>query len=212
MAFDSNLISLLPQFIKGFQGLTLINEGAQIQVDGANLQADADRGAGQQALQGGQYSAGVYRQAGNAAIAEANYNVALNQINTARQNNALAKQTIQVNSTNRVTQAKSGFSFGSKSYLAVQANVLDNVTQQVVQLRNSAKQREQQITYEGLLTNQAYENKARSAEYQGQAAQVAAENRARASEYSGEVASYQAGTKNAQNIGGMVTNLFDSFK
>lgn len=229
----NDLVTLLPSFIQGIQGMSMLNDGAEIAVGGAKMEAGAFRTAGTisaqgydfaglAAINGSKYSAAVARNAGKAAIAAAEYNKGLNRINEQRADDALGKQIAPLFATNRVTQANSGFSFGSGSYLAVTSQAMSNLERVIVQNRNTALQQRAQIGYEGQLTNMGYENQARATEYSGTvakvnynyqaaAAKVTAENQARNAEYQGEIAEYQAKAANTKNVIGMVSSAFDAF-
>ncbi len=204
------MLDVLPQMIQGFQGISLLNDGADMAEQGGQMQAGAFRAAGNQALEGGKYSAAVYRNSGVAARSVANYNIELERVNASRGETALSNEMVSMFAKNRVVQGSSGFSFGSKSYLAVSNAAMNNLTNKVIQDRNTSWQKQQQINFEGQLSSMTAENQARNAEYQGEVAKVNYENQARQAEYQGEVAAYQAKSKGAQSIGGLFTNIGDT--
>lgn len=242
MAID--IASILPSMIQGFQGLTMMSQGADLAVEGANYQATAFRTAGKLAVEGSHYqaevlrragdiaiqgaayqkdvlnrskevaqsgadyTAQVYSNAGSAAIAIANYNKALDEVDTNKSLDAMGKQIRNLYSTNRALMGTSGTGFGSKSYLAVTSEAMSTFEKSLVQIRNSAMQRQQQTMYEGNLTATEYMNNANAAkysatiakynydtqiagaDYQARIAQYSYNNNAVAAEYSGQVEAY----------------------
>lgn len=239
-----NIAEVLPSMIQGFQGLTMISDGADMAVAGANYQAASFRtagklaqegahyqaetlrragdiaiqGAGYQknvleqsktiAQEGGQYTAEVYSNAGSAAIAVANYNRALQEVDTNQALDAMGRQIKNLFSSNQASMGTSGISLGSKSYLAVTSDAMATYERSLVQIRNGALRRQQGIMYEGNLTateymNNAnaakysaniatynYDNQIASADYQARIAQYSYNNNAIAAEYAGAVEAY----------------------
>lgn len=207
-----DLFSSLPQYINAIGGLMMASEGASMAIDGGNAQGQAYESAGLAALQGGQYSASVYRNSGKIALESAAYNVVIDQIAVNRKMDTIARQTGMVTSANRATMGMSGLSMGSKSFLAVQNAVLANTERTVLNLKNDALQRQNQIRYSGDLAAMTSENQARSAEYQGAVAQVNYQNQAAMARYQGQVAAYQANSQASRGVGTLLSNAFDSFK
>lgn len=202
--------NLLSGVAKAFNGFTLLNEGMDIAKAGADFTAGVYRSAGQTSIQGAAFTAQVNRQAGQAAIAAANYNIALDQLQTSRQQDALSRQLNFSLSSNYAKIGSSGIGFGSKSSMMVQNDVVSTAERQFTQNKNDAAQRQSVLDYEGKLTQTQYENAARAAEYSGQVAAQQAENNARAAEYQGEIDTYKAGAQQAQMIGGAVSNIFSA--
>ncbi len=201
----------MPNFLDAFQGISLINEGASISIDGGNLAAGSYRMAGKQALEGGLYSAEVYRNSGKAASIATAYNQALDQLNTNRQKSALSREISTTTSYNRAVQGGSGISLSSKSYLSVANKVMADYERKNVQMTNSAIQRQQQMGFEGQLAVMNAENQARNAEYQGQVAKANYENQARQAEYEGQVGAYKANSKAGQATTDLVKDAFSYF-
>lgn len=66
-------MDIVPSMMQGFQGITMLNQGADLAVQGANYQAASFRTAGQLAIQGSHYSAEVLRRSGDIALQGAAY-------------------------------------------------------------------------------------------------------------------------------------------
>lgn len=126
------------------------------------------------AQQGSQVAATAFRNAGVASLAAAEYNVSIEQLNTSRNLDALSREIRSFTSSQKVAAASSGLSITSKSFLSVMNDTLDTFSNQVVDVKNSSKQAQKAILFEG------------------KAAQVEFENRARAAEFQGAIASFQA--------------------
>ncbi len=220
--------------IQGFQGLTLLQQGADMAVDGANYQASTFRTAGsiavagasyqadvlrrsgdiaiqgaayqKQVLQqaqevakeGGNYSAEVYSNAGAAATAVANYNRALDVVDTNKQLDAMGRQIRDLYSTNTASMGTSGISLGSKSYLQVMADSMSTYERNLVGIRNTALQRQQGIIYQGNLTAVEYNNNANAAKYSASLAQYNYNNEIDAADYQARIAQYSYNNQAAQ--------------
>lgn len=197
--------------LKAFQGFTMMNSGIDLIQDGAAYQAGVYRSSGKAAKQGADFQASVYRQSANAAIVSANYNVALDQLQTDRQQDALGRQLKDVLSSNNAKIASSGIGFGSKSGMMVNSDVMSTVERQFVANKNDSLQRQSLIRYQGALTQAQYLNQAIAAQYSGDIAVQNAENQARSAEYGGDVAAYKAGQQQADQIGGAIQNVFKTF-
>lgn len=202
-----NLFGGIAKAVSGFQSL---NAGADMAMDGANFQAGIYRESGKAALQGAQFQADVYRQSGHAATIAANYNIALDERATARQQGALARQIGGAISKNYGTAAATGIGIGSKSTMMVQNEVISTGERQSVQMRNDALQRQSLIDYQGKLTVMQYENQARASEYSGAVAVQEAENKARSAIYQGQVDAYKMKQQASDQLGGSVMNMFGS--
>lgn len=179
-------------------GLKLVNMGEQLlsggmkTIDqGTALSAGAYREAGKSAISGSEFEAKVYRQAGIQATLAANYNIGVDQVKTARMQDALGRELTKTISTNTAQAAANGLSLGSRSTMAVQSGILDAAQRQTLQIANDAKQRQEMIDYQGKLTQVNYENQALAAEYSGKVAAQQYENQARMAEYQGEVDKYK---------------------
>lgn len=171
----NDLLGSLPSFIEGFQGLQLMSDGADM------------------ALQGAAYNASLYRMAATSSVDMAEYNVKLIQLNSNRQQDAMAKQYMQIRQQNQAAWATSGFSFNSGSYLAVQNKVQNTMERKLLEQRNN-------IIIEKANTR-----------YQGQVAAVQNENAARAAEYQGQIAAYNAEVQQNKSMSGLFQNALSLF-
>ncbi len=169
------LSSLLGSFGQGIAGMQQVSDGAAMQVQGDQLQAQ------------------VYRQAGAAALQEANYNIGLNTIQVQRQQDAISQTLNTTLSHNQAIMGASGVQANSKSYLANVSANLTHFEQQNLQINNSRMASNNNALYEGQLANTEDENKARAADYAGQ------------------IAKYEADQQNSKNMFGMVSNAFSYF-
>ena len=208
---NGDIASLINGSFKALQGFSMASDGLSLISDGASYTAGVYRSAGKASKQGSDFKASVYRQSGSAAIVAANYNIALDELQTNRQQDALGRQLKDVLSSNNAVFSSTGLGIGSKSAMLVNNTVLSTVERQAVQTKNDAMQRQSLIRYQGQLTQTQYENMARAEEYSGQVAVQSAENQARSAEYSGKVESYKVKTQQADQIGGAVGDIFKSF-
>lgn len=182
MAFN---FSNIPNYINAFNGISLVDDSIDMYAE-----------AGSMAVNAAKLGAASYRSAGISSIATANYNIGLDQVDTARQLDTLSRNAASVFSTQRAQMAKSGISISSRSFLADTNSTLSNYERQIVQMRNSATQRQQIMLYEGQAAQVQYENAARATEYQGTIKQ-----------YESSIGSYQAEQKQSQNYASVFSNL-----
>lgn len=202
---------MISGLLQAFQGISMLQNSASIAKDAANFQAGAYRASGLASKQGADFQAKVYRQAGEAAKASANYNIALEQLQLGRTQEATGQELLSTLSSNWAKAGSSGVSVYSRSTIAVQNSVISAAERNWVRNKNDTLQRQQLIRYQGNLVATQYENEARAAEYSGLVMQQEAENRARAAEYQGEVESYKAKSAMAQQIGGAIGSIFGGF-
>lgn len=193
------------------QGLTMLGDGLDMIKDGANFQAGIYRESGKAAVEGSKFQASAYRNAGAASLVVANYNIAVDEIQTQRQQDALGRQLSDVMSSNSAITAANGISINSRSTMAVQNNIMTTAERTFVQTRNDATQRQSLITYQGKLSEMSYENQARAAEYSGLVQQQEAENRARSAEYQGKIDAYKQKNAAIDQIGGSISGMFQAF-
>lgn len=170
-----NFLSNIGNFAKGTQGLTDLQTGADLEVAGAKMNAQA------------------YRSAGIVSQQTAQYNIAINKLEFNRQMDVMGRTISTTFSQNRAVQGASGFSYGSKSYLAVQNRVFSTYERTIQQAKTSHEQQNAMIKWEGDLAKVENENKARAAEYQGQVAQ------------------YQADVARADGFGSLIKQGISSF-
>lgn len=129
--------------------------------------SDADAGA-QLAIQGGQLQAQSYRVAGASAMAAATYNSQVIGVNLIASLDLFGRQIRQNTSSQRTQAAYSGLSVSSGSFMSVMNGSLDVFSRQVTSARTAAQQKQTSILFEGASQQVAYENQARIAEYNGQ--------------------------------------------
>lgn len=156
------------------------------------------RSAASIAMSGAKFQADVYRQAGDLAEITAAGNVAQEQANTRRSEDAIGRQLVDLSAKNYTAASANGISINSKSVMVVQNEALNSVTRTVMQDRNDSLQRQSAITYQAALTKMEYENQARSAIYSGQVQAMQYENIARATEYEGALEVYKIEINNPQ--------------
>lgn len=165
-----DLLDNMGYFVEGFQGLKLMSDGAD------------------QALAGAEFNAKLYDMAATSSIEMAEYNVALQQINSQRIQNALAQEYRSIREKNVSAWSTSGFSFASDSFNAVQNKVQSSVERRLIEQKNNDIIQKQNIRYEGKAAAVNYENQAKAARYQG------------------ELASYNASQQQMKSLGGMFQN------
>ena len=206
---DANILSGL---VDGLSGLGKYLTGTEQINNASDYESSILTQAGQQALQAGQYSAAVYRQAKVINDQTVQYNLSVEQYNANIQNDAMSKNMRNMFATNRAMMGGSGISFGSGSYMSVQAAALDNMTNKAIQMNNASVQRQKMISYQGLLTDYNYENNARQAEYQAQVSQVNYENQAKAAQYKAELANESNASSGIGSLVSVGQSLIGAFK
>lgn len=162
------------------------------------------RNAASIAKSGAKFQADVYRQAGQIAEITAAGNVAQEQANVRRSEDAIGRQLIDLSAKNYGSAAANGVSLASKSVMIVQNEAMNAVTRTVVQERNDSLQRQSAIRYQAALTKMQYENEARGAIYSGDIQAMEYENKARAIDYEGAVEIYKIKTGTANQGGGSI--------
>ena len=100
---------------QALQGMTLLNDGIDITKAATKFNAGVYRQAGDTSMAGAKFQADVHRQAGQAALHAANYNIALDQLQTSRQQDALGRQLTDIISSNTAKTAANGIMINSKS-------------------------------------------------------------------------------------------------
>lgn len=167
---------------------------------GAAYKANLYRQAGSIAMAGAKFSADVYRQSAKISDLVAGSNIAKEQSDLNRAEDALGRQLNDLMSKNYASAAANGTSIASKSIIAVQNEVLNTATTNAIQSRNDSLQRQNAIKFDAALTKMQYENQARASIYSGQIAAMQYENKARATEYDAatEVYKIETGTSSGQ--------------
>lgn len=214
----SSLSSIASPLLNAFQGMTLMNQGAKIAMDGANLQAQADTQGAQfesdNAVAGANYSADIYRTYAKSVVQQSAYGVATSQASFDRQLDATGRVITNTMTHNQAIQGATGLGFGSKSYLAVANSQLSAAEGKIQQMRNTELATQNQIVFEGQISAARLENQARAAAYGGQVQATSALYKgqvdATLARYQGQVAAYKATENQSQSIGGVVTDAFST--
>lgn len=188
----SNIIKFLPvlgNLTTGLLGHSQAMQGADLIDQGADL-----------SIQGGLQQAQSFRASGASAMAAANYNAQLITVNLNRQMDAMSREIVRVGSQQRAQAGKSGLDIGSASFLDVMNGTLAQFERQIVDSRISAEYQRQGVLFEGRAAMASAENQARSAQF---SAEVSAHQaRARAD---------QARSQSNQGLAGLVTSVGTSF-
>lgn len=158
---------------------------------GAGMSADMFNQAGETALKGAKFQADVYRQSGHAATIASNYNIALDQRDTAQKQDAVSRQIHGILNQNTASVAKNGIALGSKSAIMVQNQVMAVGQKQIIQLSGDAQQRQSLMIFQGKLAKMEYENQARAAEFQGAVQKQEYQNKAIEALYQGAVSAQE---------------------
>lgn len=140
---NQNLTTLLGGIgglITGFRGISLMTQGAELQAAG-------------------------FRAAGNNAMAAAQYNTKLVDVNLQRQLSDMARQISLVSGAQTAAASASGFSVTSKSTLQVMDESLASFEREILRLQNNAQNEKQGILFEGRSAKAANEVQARQAEF-----------------------------------------------
>lgn len=156
MSFLSNFGNILGQF----QGMQQIQQGAELQAQGAEFQAS------------------LYRQGIVQSQIESNYNLALEKFNRNRELDTMARSFNNFIASNRVSLAAAGRSLTSQSALMVQVDVLNTFEREATRFRNSSKLAEEQIKYQQRVQATELENRARQADFEAQVARFQGEQAA----------------------------------
>lgn len=210
------------------------NFSASMDIQGSqyasNLALQGGQIAAQFATLGGAMDAQRYRMEGDAAVAEANYNISLNDYNVNRQFDSLQRNMQDVFSSNKAVQGASGLSMGSHSYLAVTNAAMSQYERNIIQLHNNGLIKDNALRYVGQVQQTETENQALTAEYgakvtstlanysagvasavdlyQGQAAATAAKYQAKLNaqqaKYQQEQIDYQASQEKTSKIGSLL--------
>ena len=175
----------------------LIKEAISDIEDSTRFKVSLYRNAGSIAKSGAKFQADVYRQAGTLAELTAEGNIAQEQANQRRAEEATGRQLTDVMSKNYTSTAANGISLASKSTMMVQNEVMNTVTRTVIQGRNDSLQRQSAARYNAALTKMQYENQARAAIYSGDIQAMQYENQARAIQYESDIEVYKIKTGQA---------------
>ena len=149
MAFF-DFISNLPTIFQGIQGINQLNQGAILQVQGAEQEA-----------------AGL-RLSGKAHAAVSEYNQKINQINFQRQIDQTIRDQASFLNTQRLQASSSGLDITSASFLQVMSDTMGVFERQIMQAKLSNKQQQQALQFESELAQVSFENQARLAISKGQ--------------------------------------------
>lgn len=145
MAFNFDGFSTI---LQSLVGVNQTRQGVEMQVNGANLSADA------------------YRTSAASTLQVANYNAAVERLNNQRELDVFGRQIREFMSSQQVASASSGAALTSKSYLAVANASMDSFARQIRQSKSASEQRQKEILFEGQLQATNLENQARAANYQ----------------------------------------------
>ena len=154
---NSSILGDSFNILNSISGVSQINNGADISVQGANLQASQ------------------YRTASAATKAQANYNIAVSKLNFNRQLSLISRDISRTLSSQKAAAASTGFSVSSQSFLEVANETLSTFERETIKMKNTQLQREREIQFEADKQRARLENQARGAEFQGQVARYNAE-------------------------------------
>lgn len=107
------------------------------------------------------------RAAGSASVAAANFNNAIDRINTSRRLESASRQTDRLLSSQRAAAAGSGFSSSSQSFLAVANATLTSLERTAMQERVSLKNRTNAETFSARTQQAALNQRASQAQSSG---------------------------------------------
>jgi hypothetical protein len=117
------------------------------------------------AQQGGAMSASAYRQAGDQAISNAQYNISILQQNLNTQLQTFNSNQVAYMSSMQNRAAANNLAPSSQSYRLLQASSLNEFDRQANQLRLSAINQQNYLQYQARVQSVTSENQARIAEY-----------------------------------------------
>lgn len=170
----NNALEIIPNLIDEASAIQSESAGASLSAAGANLSAQA------------------YINAGAASMAEANYNIQLDQVQTSQALSAMTMTIMSSMGHNQALLGSNGILGSSKSYLSIVDQNLNNFSTNIIQTKNAALARQQGLYYEGQLANMNDKNMASEATFQG------------------EMASYNASLAESQQAGKMVGQIFSA--
>lgn len=170
---------------------------------GAELQAQTIIQSGQVEAAGARMTAAGLRSSATSVRDSADYNLQIQQLNTLRQVDALARETEKLASRQRTQAASTGFSIASKSTMQVQNESLDFFENAIRLAKTDAENQRKATEFETQVKLVSLENQARAADYQAAAAEVLASNRAAEARYAGEVAQHRSMMGSISRIGSL---------
>lgn len=149
----------------------------------SNLQQYSE--ASSAAAQGGALSATAYRQAGDQAISNANYNIKVLQQNLNTQLQTMTSNAVSFMSSNQAKAAANNLAPSSQSYRLIQAASLNEFDRQATQLRLATINQQNYLKYQAQVTQTTNENQARMAEYSAAVQQAQLESQQKSAGLSG---------------------------
>lgn len=179
-------------------------ESASITRTQGSMQANTIIQGGEVAAQGALLSAAGFRESAKAVAGATQFNLGVQQINTQRQLSSMARQMQRVVGRQLNTQAKTGLSLTSKSFLMVQAETSNFFEQQILNLKVDAENQRKSMIYESNVRQVQLENQARAAEYQAAAERVLAANRAAQARYAANSSASSSITSGFSSILGSI--------
>jgi hypothetical protein len=151
-------------------------------------------------MQGAQLQADVYRQAGQVAQLSSNYDAAVNNLKSSYTEDNIGRQMTDMLSKNDALAASNGLSLSSKSAFLINNDILASSEKQMAINRASTAQQNSMTLFEGNLQSMADENQARAAIYSGELQQTEYENQAKATQYQGDVDVYELMMENPETF------------
>lgn len=193
---------------QGLFGLSQISAGAEIAAAGAQLQAQTIIQGGEVAAIGAQLTASGFRESAKAVQAATGFNLDILQQNSLRQLAAVSRQFQRTLGSQIVTQARSGLSLTSKSFLLVQSESIDVFNDTLNKIKIDAENQRRSQVFQSQIRQVNLENQARAADFRASAERVLASNRAAEAAFQGEISQFQAQQKVARGIPTILSQAF----
>lgn len=194
---------------KSVRGLSEIQAGADITQAGYYAQAQTIQLGGEMAAAGHELTASALRQQATLVGEAAQFNRAVNELNFQRQRSAMARQFSRIAGQQVSTQAGTGLSLTSKSFLAVQNETRTVFEQGLLNLKIDHENQRRADIFQTQVKQVQLENQARASEYNAAVERVMAANRANTARFQGDVAQFKAGQQIAKAAPTLLSQLFN---
>lgn len=170
--------------INGIAGIATEVGGGFIRASAMQAQASAIRVSGAMQASGLVMTAEALKQSAKSLEDIGVFNQSVADLNSKRRLEASTRQYERTIGTQMTQAAANNINLGSKSFLQLRNETLDNFARDTLALKIDAENERRANMFETQMGITNLNNQQKAAEYQAEVAKVAAENQARASEFS----------------------------
>lgn len=196
-----------PTLINSIAGIVTEIGGGFVRASAQDAQAQAVRVSGAMQANGLVMTAEALKQSAKSLQDIGVFNQSVADINAKRRLNASTRQYERTLGAQMTQAASSGMNLGSKSFLQVRNETLDNFARDTLSLKIDAENQRRANTFETQMGITNLQNNQKAAEYQAEVSKVAAENQARAAEF----AAKQSRTQALSSLGKAVPTIASMF-